>query len=87
MSISAKYYAKKAVEKEMDKIRKECEKNAAKYYHRLWVLALRDEFGFGKDRLKRVLEKVIELGVDISDGRLNFEDIADVIKDETGLDI
>ena len=87
MSISAKYYAKKAVQKEIYQIKKECEKNAARYYHRLWVLVLRDEFGFGKDRLKRALEKVMELGTDISDGRLNFEDIANVIKDETGWDI
>ena len=64
-----------------------CERAIARNYHRLWVIALRDEFGFGKDRLTRALEKVIELSNDLSDKRFNFDDIADVIKDETGLEV
>lgn len=79
--------ARKEVEKQTEKIKLECEKAITQNYHRLWVIALRDEFGFGKDRLKRALEKVIELSNDLSDKRFNFDDIADVIKDETGLEV
>jgi hypothetical protein len=79
--------ARKEVEKQTEKIKLECEKAIAQNYHRLWVIALRDEFGFGKDRLTRALEKVIELSNDLSDKRFNFDDIADVIKDETGLEV
>jgi len=86
-AIGSKIAARKEVEKQTEKIKLECERAIAQNYHRLWVIALRDEFGFGKDRLKRALEKVIELSNDLSDKRFNFDDIAEVIKDETGLEV
>lgn len=53
--------------------------------------AARKEVEKQTERIKleceRALEKVIELSNDLSDKRFNFDDIADVIKDETGLEV
>ena len=56
------------------------------YYHLIWLLALRDEFGFADSRARRVLEKFIQINEDIADGLISFTDIKDTIKDEIGED-
>lgn len=55
-------------------------------YHLIWLLALRDEFGFADSRARRVLEKFIQINEDIADGLISFTDIKDTIKDEIGED-
>ena len=46
---------------------------------------LRDEFGFGKDRLKRFAERFEKKTDCLVDEFVNWEDIIENIKEETGL--
>lgn len=85
------YRAKKAAEKEFqknyEKLALKIEKEVSRKYHLLWLLALRDKQGYGAKRLADTLTKVIEIAEDIADYRIDFEDIAQAIKDETGLEV
>lgn len=55
------------------------------YYNSL--LVLRDEFGFGKKRLERFMDKAVEMLVDVSDERLDYQDMIETIEEETGYKI
>lgn len=51
----------------------------------LAMLALRDSEGFGKKRLLRFHDKILEINQDMNDGRLNLADIESVIGAEVGI--
>ena len=48
--------------------------------------ALRDEFDWGKVRLTRFSDKVLDLLDSLNRGYITFDDCLNVIKDETGVD-
>ena len=50
------------------------------------MLALRNR-GFGHSRLKEFSDDFNEILIDVSDGRLSLNDILDVLKDETDLNM
>ena len=50
-------------------------------------LTLRDEFDFGKTRLKRFIERFNSKTEFIADGEVTWDDILDVIKDEVNIDL
>ena len=52
----------------------------------LSLAVLRDEFGFGKDRLKRFAERFENKTECLVDEYVNWEDIIENIKEETGLE-
>lgn len=52
----------------------------------LSLCVLRDEFGFGKDRLKRFAERFEKKTDCLVDEFVNWEDIIENIKEETGLE-
>lgn len=86
-----KHQARKAAEEEFqknyEKLALKIEKEISRKYHLLWLLALRDTQGYGAKRLADTLAKVFEIAEDIADYRIDFEDIAQAIKDETGLEV
>lgn len=51
------------------------------------LLALRDEFGFGRGRLERFTNKLLEEYRCFDEGYVGLDELKQVIKDETGLDI
>lgn len=51
------------------------------------LLILRDKFGFGKVRLDRFQEAFTELHDSVDKGYLNFKDMEDALKEETGLTV
>lgn len=51
------------------------------------LLALRDEFGFGRKRMMRFIKKYHEIIQDYNKGYINFEDIAKVMKEEVKIDL
>lgn len=51
----------------------------------LSLMALRDDYGFGKKRMKAFAEKIIDLLDSFQKGYITFDDIEQAIKDETGL--
>ena len=51
------------------------------------ILILRDQFGFGEKRLERFVDGLGELYSDIESKKLNIDDIAHVVEEETGLRI
>lgn len=48
--------------------------------------ALRDEFGFGVQRLSRLHEHVNKLSAEISEGRIDLVDLYQMMRDECGIE-
>lgn len=53
----------------------------------LTYLMLRDEFHFGKSRMRRALTKLAVLADDLCHDYFSLEDVIEVLKDEVGIDI
>lgn len=53
----------------------------------LSYLVLRDDFNFTPEQLEEYAEKLSAALKDCNDGRFSTSDIAEVIKQETGIDI
>lgn len=51
------------------------------------LMVLRDKFSFGHDRMERFMEAYIENADSIYGGWIDWEDITDYIKEQTGLDL
>lgn len=73
---------KQAVRETVDRVSREA-------FERMMVLSLlvlRDEWGFGSKRMERFIDRLSELIVDVSEGRLSMDDIADALEDELGIE-
>lgn len=53
----------------------------------LMSYVLHNSFGFGEGRLKKIVGEVKYLGECMDDGRVNMEDLHEVLKDECKFDI
>lgn len=51
-----------------------------------YMIALRDEYGFGFRRLMKIFNRAQETMTDVLDGRLTYTDIAKALKDECGIE-
>lgn len=51
------------------------------------LLALRDEFDFGQEKLERFMDKLISEYECFDQGYVSLEDLKQVIKEETGLQV
>lgn len=60
---------------------------ASQYSMAVPVMALRDEFGFGKKRLDKFLESYMKLYDAIEEGYLNLDDIIETVNEETSVEI
>ena len=58
-----------------------------KYLYALSYLALRDDFGFGKKRMKKFMKGLSINLEDLMADRFSLTDIEEVIRDEIGLEI
>lgn len=67
--------------------RQDAIRNSIVYLIWLTLIALRDEFGFGKTRILRVMRKLGELVGDMNEGRFELVDCRTELKREIGVDI
>lgn len=67
--------------------RDEAIRNSIVYLFWLTFIALRDEFGFGKTRILRVMRKLGELVGDMNEGWFELVDCRTELKREIGVDI
>lgn len=51
------------------------------------AMVLRDKYGFGKTRLERFTDQVLELYDSFGRGYITLQDVLDTIQEETGVDI
>ena len=51
------------------------------------IMVLRDEFGFGKKRIEKVVDAYMELYNAIDEGYLNLDDIIKTVNEETSVEI
>lgn len=51
------------------------------------LMVLHDKFGFGAQRCSRALEEFEMLWGNVNEQRLSLDDIADVVKNEIGLEV
>lgn len=73
-------------EKQMRQLKNEWTNKSIDLVTMMFLMALRDEFGYGEKRLERVLTRVDSLAESIRENRLTIYDIQKTIKEETGLD-
>ena len=67
--------------------RQDAIRNSIVFLFWLTFIALRDEFGFGKTRMLRVMRKLGELVGDMNEGRFELVDCRTELKREIGVDI
>lgn len=67
--------------------RQDAIRNSIVYLFWLTLIALRDEFGFGKTRMLRVMRKLGELVGDMNEGWFELVDCRTELKREIGVDI
>lgn len=77
---------KKAVEMEREELLKQKD-NLATQYHLVWLLTLRDLYGFGHERLVRTLNSAVDNFTAVSEGYITFDDIRDTLKEEVKLNL
>ena len=75
------------VQKMKDDATREASEQAFVLMFGLPVMVLRDKWGFGKTRLLRFIEQVMELENDVLDGRLTIEDVHRALETEIGVTI
>lgn len=68
-----------------NQVTKEVKEETFKLLLGLPVLALRDEFKFGKKRNSKFIERMLSIYNSYSSGDITLKDIEDVLKEETGL--
>lgn len=71
--------------KELEKLKTQATEKALDVIIAFSMLALRDEFGFGKKRLEKFHDKFFEIGEAFNDGRLSVNDILSTLEKETGI--
>ena len=72
-------------EKRLNKMKSQWIQHATDTVEMMFLLALHDEFGFGEQRLTRVLQKVEFIADSIAEKRLKIQDIQQVLQEETGV--
>ena len=56
-------------------------------YSAALLTALRDEFGFGTERLKRTFQKTQKLFEELMEGRIRYADLSSVLREECGINL
>lgn len=67
--------------------RKDAVKQATEFSMAVPIMVLRDEFGFGQQRILKFCNKFMELYESIEENYLDIHDIIKTIKEETGVEI
>lgn len=76
---------RQTVEKACLQIAKESTEEAYKRQFAVTFRVLRDRFGFGRDRLRRLWDACLEYIHDIDEGLLNTEEMLACLKNEDGI--
>lgn len=69
-------YVKAEAEKELTDEMQRVTAEIADKISNVWVMAIRDEYGFGRKRMNRLVERVNTVLDDINSGYLSFEDVS-----------
>lgn len=69
-------YVKAEAEKELTAEMQRVTAEIADKISNVWVMAIRDEYGFGRKRMNRLVERVNTVLDDINSGYLSFEDVS-----------
>lgn len=70
-----------------EKGRKESIEKASQYSMAVPIMVLRDEFGFGKQRIDKFINEFMKLYDAIQEGYLDIKDIVKTINEETNVKI
>lgn len=81
------YIAQREAYEYTDKIYDETVEKLTPRFMAMFALVLHDDFGFGKQRLGRVLGRVYELSDAIEHGYLTLDDILRTLKEEHGIEL
>lgn len=73
--------------RDIQKLKQEATATAVQITNLFPLIVLRDEFGFGKVRLERYMEKYNEVIEAYNEDYITLEDVAETIEQETGISI
>ena len=74
-----------ASQADVEKAKHEATDKAVTYAWALFFLSLRDVYGFGPERLKRLWNHICSRAEDVQRGTLDLEDCLKTLEDECGL--
>lgn len=72
-------------ESDIKRMKKETVELAMRYAYLVMLNVLRDSFGFGPKRLKKVFDGIADITDSIDRGYINFHDLEKVLYDEAGI--
>ena len=70
---------------DIKRMQKQIVDDATRYSYIVILNVMRDYFGFGPKRLKRVFDAITTLSEEICEGRISFKDLEQVLYDEAGI--
>ena len=73
--------------REIEKLRKDAIHTTMQIMRVMPMLALRDEFGFGKVRMERYVEKLDSIVQAYNEGRISIRDVAKTLEAEIGVEV
>lgn len=73
--------------REIEKMRRDAIHTTMQIMRVMPMLALRDEFGFGKVRMERYIEKLDSIVEAYNEDRISIRDVAKVLEDEIGVEV
>lgn len=73
--------------REIEKLRRDAINTTMQIMRVMPMLALRDEFGFGKVRMERYIEKLDSIVQAYNEDRISIRDVAKVLEDEIGVEV
>lgn len=76
-----------ATQADVNKAKRQAKEEAVTFAWAIMFNALRDSFGFGPSRLRKLWGKVNSISDSISEGYIDIQDLIDVLKDEAGIEL
>ena len=73
--------------REIEKMRRDAIATTMQIMRVMPMLALRDEFGFGKVRMERYVEKLDSIVQAYNEDRISIRDVAKTLEDEIGVEV
>ena len=73
----------------LDDVKRELKKtadNAIRLAMVLFLMVLKDDFGFDNDQITLAWERMDKLSEEVKEGRVNLHDFTTVLRDEYGID-
>lgn len=70
---------------DVDRMKKEITDDAVRSAFAIFLMVMRDKWGFGAKRLNRLFKHICDLSVQVGDGYVSVAEIKKILKEEMGI--